>query len=96
MSSPTEVQEAPKKEEMVALAERHAASVDKLAPRRTVFSTNMGVVRFAPGPDGPSVRHEIWYLPRGAEPVQGAQPHTVFIIGLKTPPSAVPPTLGAS
>ncbi|XXF76150.1 hypothetical protein P2318_24230 [Myxococcaceae bacterium GXIMD 01537] len=92
---PVEVPENPTPADLQNLAERHALQVDRLAPRRVVFSTNMCLVRFAPGPQGPSVRHELYYRPRAADPAQGQQAHTVFVIPLKTPASATPPTLGA-
>ena len=92
---PVEVPENPTRADLEKLAERHALHVDRLAPRRVVFSTNMCLVRFAPGPQGPSVRHELHYQPRAGDPAQGPQAHTVFVIPLKTPASATPPTLGA-
>lgn len=94
MPTPVEVADKPDKADFEKLAERHALQVDRLAPRRVVFSNNFGMVRFAAGPQGPSVRHEVHYQPRAADPAQGTQPHTVFVIALKTPPSATPPSLG--
>lgn len=79
------------------VARTHGEIAGRLAPRRVIFPSTLGIIRFTRDDDGvPSVRHELMYLPLGAPPGKEAQLYTVHVVSLAVPDEVTPPTLGAS